>query len=415
MGGGGSSPSQAIVQTGPTVGAANAAAAAQINSANLASQIAQQNTNKALNSLMKQYGTALQYAQPAINTGNQAMAQMNYLMGLPAVNPGPAPDVVNLQSELAKLTPDDINTYINSHTNLVGASGGEHENPNKDASNWLHPSYTGVGADDPNLRAQYLNAWNAAKAAGGTNSDYVGGAGLTSTQNVKTQSGVTGADIFGTDSTLKSDISNYLANQNLQNDLPAYQNTLNAYNNQANTYNSYNARGPASAADINNVVNNMPGFQFQQQQGIGGIENSGSASGLLNSGALLQQLDKFGQGLASTYYNNYLNQLGGLANAGNAASSQVGQGSQVVGNNLAGLYSNLGDNMGNAALTAGQAQASSFLSPLSAQETRVTNIGGGGGGGGFGDILGGALGLLGGGGSGGGGFSGLLSGLSSLF
>lgn len=391
MGGGGSSGGQAIVQTGPTLAAAQGAAAAQINAANMAGNLAQDNTNKALKTLMNQYGTALQYAQPAINTGNQAEAQINYLLGMPAVAPGTAPTPVTMQSELDQLTPSQIRSYIDQNSQLVGSVDPDNNQP---SYFW---QYQGSGSDDQALIDQFANNWQTQVQGGysgkGQSPQAYPGAITSTTPSVlaatqgvgQIDSGDASQVYFGTPS-IHDAAANAVAKQNYQNDLPAYQQQLNAYNNQSNLYNRYNAKGQASASDISDIVTNMPGFQFQQQQGLSQIQNAASASGMLNSGALLQQLNEFGQGLSSTYFNNYIGQLGSLASAGNQASANASSGALSTGQASAGAYMSLGENLGNAALSSGQALASAYLSPLANQETRVTQVGGGGGGGGAGSI-----------------------------
>jgi len=47
---------------------------------------------------------------------------------------------------------------------------------------------------------------------------------------------------------------------------------------------------------------NDPAFAFQMKEGTNAIQNSASARGLANSGNTLKALTTFGQGLASTYY-----------------------------------------------------------------------------------------------------------------
>lgn len=50
-----------------------------------------------------------------------------------------------------------------------------------------------------------------------------------------------------------------------------------------------------------------PGFQFAEQQGDSGIENSAAASGLLNSGATLKNILAYNQNFANQNYQNVFN------------------------------------------------------------------------------------------------------------
>ncbi len=90
-------------------------------------------------------------------------------------------------------------------------------------------------------------------------------------------------------------------------------------------------------------LENDPGYQFQLGQGTAAVNNSASARGLLQSGNTLQDLTKFGQGLAGTYYNDAFNRalqtfntnqnstlanLSTLANIGQTATNQYDQATQ---------------------------------------------------------------------------------------
>ena len=53
---------------------------------------------------------------------------------------------------------------------------------------------------------------------------------------------------------------------------------------------------------------NSPAYNFQLKEGQNSIQNSLSASGMANSGAAAKKLEDYGQGLASTYYNQAFQQ-----------------------------------------------------------------------------------------------------------
>ncbi len=104
-------------------------------------------------------------------------------------------------------------------------------------------------------------------------------------------------------------------------------------------------------------LQNDPGYQFQLGQGTAAINNSASARGLLTSGNTLQDLTKFGQGLAGTYYNDAfkraqdtfntnqnttLSNLSTLAGYGLNASGQFNSASQNNTNQQAGNSLNAG-------------------------------------------------------------------------
>lgn len=100
------------------------------------------------------------------------------------------------------------------------------------------------------------------------------------------------------------------------------------------------------------TLQQMPGFQFAQQQGTTATENAASAMGLGLSGNTLQGLSQFNQGLAqNTFQQQYQDvmgqvQLGQAAAAGQAAN--IGQAASNVGNievgagqNIAGIDANI--------------------------------------------------------------------------
>lgn len=104
--------------------------------------------------------------------------------------------------------------------------------------------------------------------------------------------------------------------------------------------------GPAQDAAFQKFRDNS-GYDFQKEQGIKAIEGSQAARGMLNSGATLKSLDKFGQGLASSSLDSYLQNIFKLGNlglgAGNllASAGQYSQGKQR-GEGKGGLGNALG-------------------------------------------------------------------------
>lgn len=68
------------------------------------------------------------------------------------------------------------------------------------------------------------------------------------------------------------------------------------------------------------------GYNFRLNEGLRAITGNQAASGLLNSGATLKALNKYGQELASSEFQNYLGQLGGLSASGLGAAGQLAQG-----------------------------------------------------------------------------------------
>lgn len=74
------------------------------------------------------------------------------------------------------------------------------------------------------------------------------------------------------------------------------------------------------------------GYQFRMDEGIGAIQGSRAARGILNSGATSKELMKYGQGLASQEFGNFLGQLGAVEGTGLTAAYSTGSaGSQAAG------------------------------------------------------------------------------------
>jgi hypothetical protein len=127
-----------------------------------------------------------------------------------------------------------------------------------------------------------------------------------------------------------------------------------------------------------------PGYQFRMQEGQKAIERAAAASGNFGSGANIKDLTRFGQGVASQEYGDYLSRLLGLQQIGSQATAQsaqtamglqglrssllgqqagyIGQRGAVegaLGNNLAALRTGIASNQA-AALTGSQQQATKY-------------------------------------------------------
>lgn len=124
-----------------------------------------------------------------------------------------------------------------------------------------------------------------------------------------------------------------LFNQNPYSGSPQIANTLNNSAQQYNPYvqgggqaesqlsNLYGLNGQAAATGAQQDWQNTPGYQFQLAQGTGALQNSAAAAGGLLNGNTGQALQQYGQGLANTTYQQYVNNLQG----------QVGQGQSALG------------------------------------------------------------------------------------
>jgi hypothetical protein len=93
--------------------------------------------------------------------------------------------------------------------------------------------------------------------------------------------------------------------------------------------------GPGGTAAQTSALNNFAnsgGMQFLMDQGQKAITSSKAAQGLLQSGSYGTALEKYGQGLASTYLNQYMDNLYKLSGLGLNAGQLVTQAGQYSKN-----------------------------------------------------------------------------------
>lgn len=120
----------------------------------------------------------------------------------------------------------------------------------------------------------------------------------------------------------------------------------------------------AGARDFSNFFN-TPGYQFNLNQGLQTINRQAAANGNLYSTNTLNQLGTYAQGVASNQYNNYVNQLMGLAGIGTGATNATQSAATTAGNNISANQ-----------LTAGNANASGILGSAGAFSGALNNVGG---------------------------------------
>lgn len=77
------------------------------------------------------------------------------------------------------------------------------------------------------------------------------------------------------------------------------------------------------APNYSNILSNLPGYQFQLQQGSQAVDRNLAAQGLLQSGAAGQALQTYGQGLAQNYAGQYTAGLSGISATGQAAAGNL--------------------------------------------------------------------------------------------
>src|SRR5581483_1138936 len=131
------------------------------------------------------------------------------------------------------------------------------------------------------------------------------------------------------------------------------------------TVNADGTTNGASTPDYNQILSNLPGYQFQQQQGNQAVQRNLAASGLLQSGAAGKALQTYGQGLASNYATQYANGLQSLAGLGQTSTQATG----VAGMNAANQISSN-------QIYAGNAQASGYVGQANAINAGLSGLSG---------------------------------------
>lgn len=116
--------------------------------------------------------------------------------------------------------------------------------------------------------------------------------------------------------------------------IPAYQRLL-----------GIGAGGQQDPAQMNAQLAQMPGYQFQQQQGNDATKRQASAMGLGLSGNTLKALSDYNQGLASTSYQQQLQNLLQPIDVGQSAAAGQASAVQAGANNLGNIAMNRGNQM----------------------------------------------------------------------
>lgn len=91
-----------------------------------------------------------------------------------------------------------------------------------------------------------------------------------------------------------------------------------------------------------------PDHQFRLSQGVQALDRSAAARGMLRSGGQMKALTRYGQGMASSEFDNYYRRQFGLAGLGQRAAGDIGQAAIGGGNAQASGYINQGNAWTNA-------------------------------------------------------------------
>jgi len=117
--------------------------------------------------------------------------------------------------------------------------------------------------------------------------------------------------------------------------------------------------------DYNSILSNLPGYQFQQQQGNQAVQRNLAAAGLLQSGAAGKALQQYGQGVASNYATQYVNGLQSLAGLGQTSVQSTGN-----------IGANTANQIGANQIYSGNAQASGYAGTANAINSGLSGVAG---------------------------------------
>lgn len=110
---------------------------------------------------------------------------------------------------------------------------------------------------------------------------------------------------------------------------------------------------------------NSPDYEFARQEGIRSLDASAASKGLLDSGGYGEDLMKFGQGLATQNFGNYVQRLYNLAGLGAGAAARTGAAAIETGRGVA-----------NSQMDAGEAQASGIAGVSNALSGTIADMAG---------------------------------------
>lgn len=144
--------------------------------------------------------------------------------------------------------------------------------------------------------------------------------------------------------------------------------------------------GVPNSGALTTALQNFPGYQFGQSQGVQALDRSAASRGQLLSGAQLKDAQTFGQqyGLQNAWQ-PYLSQMSGIGSLGENAAAQVGNNGLATGQGVANSQL-LGGAYQASGIVGGANQLTSALSGLGGQISPLLSSFGGIGGPGAGGL-----------------------------
>jgi len=124
--------------------------------------------------------------------------------------------------------------------------------------------------------------------------------------------------------------------------------------------------GAAGAVNIPAMVMQTPGYQAQLQQGMTAIDRASPLRGGMYSGRRMKALNEHGQDTFGSFYNSWLNRVGGMAGQAPQIAGNIGQAGQQNASQIASLMTQ-----------GGRAQANATTNSASAWGNALSDAAGG--------------------------------------
>jgi hypothetical protein len=147
----------------------------------------------------------------------------------------------------------------------------------------------------------------------------------------------------------------------------------------ANAYGTALGLGGGDPAQIQKQLESTPGYQFNLDQGLKAIDRGAASRGLTTSGNAIEAEQKYGAGLASNTYQDYVNNLARFLPQQLGAATGFANVSTGLGNTLNASLGNQGNLAYNTQAGIGNAQAGADIAGQNAQNSfinGVVNLGG---------------------------------------
>jgi hypothetical protein len=88
---------------------------------------------------------------------------------------------------------------------------------------------------------------------------------------------------------------------------------------------------------VYDMVSQTPGYQAQLDQGLKAIDRASPMTGGMYSGRRMKALNDYGQNTFGSYYDNWLNRVGGMAGQSTQIANNIGQAGMQNANNVGNL------------------------------------------------------------------------------